>query len=74
VPDFGKERMISVLEAIRRDQSLPPVEVVAEAFGRFSHRLYHGRHRFAASVALGFTHIAAVIVIDLFRQAEDGTE
>jgi hypothetical protein len=27
VPDFARDRMLSVLDAIRRDQALPPIEV-----------------------------------------------
>jgi hypothetical protein len=62
VPNFGRERMISVLEAIRLDKALPPIEVEAKPSGHFTHRLYHGYHRFAASLAVGFTCVPAVIV------------
>jgi hypothetical protein len=63
ISDFTAERMISVLKAMRLDQPLPPVEVeVDDAWERFPYRLYHGYHRFHASIAVGFSHIPAVIV------------
>jgi ParB-like chromosome segregation protein Spo0J len=31
----------------------------------YGHRLYHGRHRLAASIAVGFSLVPAVIVRDL---------
>ena len=64
VPNFGRERMICVLEAIRLDRSLPPLQVEAEPRDHFSHRLYHGRHRFAASLALRFEEIVTEVVGD----------
>jgi hypothetical protein len=65
VPDFERDRMVSVLEAIRRDGTLPPIEVVEAISDLYGHRLYHGRHRLAASVAVGFSLIPAVVVRDL---------
>ena len=65
VPDFERDRMVSVLDAIRRDETLPPIEVVAAISDLYSHRLYPGRHRLAASIAVGFSLVAAVVVQDL---------
>ena len=66
VPDFERERMISVLDTIRCDGPLPPIEVVkAISDLYYNHRLYHGRHRLAASIAVGFTLVPAVVVRDL---------
>jgi hypothetical protein len=64
VRDFDRDRMLSVLDAIRRDQALPPIEVEADDTNsdRFSHRLYHGFHRFHASIVAGFSHVPALIV------------
>jgi ParB-like chromosome segregation protein Spo0J len=62
VPDFERDRMVSVLTAIRRDRALPPIEVVEEIGDASSHRLYHGRHRLAASIAVGFSLVPVVIV------------
>jgi len=65
VPDFERDRMVSVLDAIRRDATLPPIEVVEAISDLYSHRLYHGRHRLAASIAVGFSLVPAVVVRDL---------
>jgi hypothetical protein len=65
VPDFERDRMVSVLDAIRRDATLPPIEVVEAISDLYSHRLYHGRHRLAASIAVGFSLIPAAVVRDL---------
>jgi hypothetical protein len=56
VTDFDRDRMLSVLDAIRRHQVLPPIEV-----DRFTHRLHDGLHRFHASIAAGFSHVPAAI-------------
>ena len=65
VPDFERDRMVSVLDAIRHDRTLPPIEVVEAISNLYSHRLYHGCHRLAASIAVGFSLVPAVIVRDL---------
>jgi ParB-like chromosome segregation protein Spo0J len=57
--------MVSVLEAIRRDGTLPSIEVVEVISDAYSHRPYHGRHRLAASIAVGFSLVHAVVVRDL---------
>jgi len=56
VTDFNRDRMLGVLNAIRRHQALPPIEV-----DRFTHRLHDGLHRFHASIAVGFAHVPAAI-------------
>ena len=75
VPDFERDRMVSVLDAIRRERTLPPIEVVEAISRLYSHRLYHGRHRLAASIAVGFSLIPAVVVRDLdeIKRAEGGS-
>jgi ParB-like chromosome segregation protein Spo0J len=65
VPDLERDRMVSVLDAIRHDRTLPPIEVVEAISNLYGHRLYHGRHRLAASIAVGFSLVPAVIVRDL---------
>ena len=57
--------MVSVLDAICREATLPPVEVVEAISDLHRHRLYHGRHRPAASIAVGFSLIPAVVVRSL---------
>jgi ParB-like chromosome segregation protein Spo0J len=73
VPDFERDRMVSVLDAIRHDRTLRPIEVVEAISNLYSHRLYHGRHRLAASIAVGFTLVPAVVVRDLdeIKRAEN---
>jgi len=63
--------MVSVLDAIRCDGTLPPIEVVEAISDAYSHRLYHGRHRLAASIAVGFSLVPAVVVRDLDARAPD---
>jgi hypothetical protein len=65
VPDFERDRMVSALDAIRRDATLPPIEVVEAISDLYIHRLYHGRHQLAASIAIGFSLVLAVVVRDL---------
>jgi len=65
VPDFERDRMVSVLDAIRHDRTLPPIEVLEAVSNLYGHQLYHGRHRLAASIAVGFSLVPAVIVRDL---------
>jgi hypothetical protein len=65
VPDFDRDRMVSVLDTIRRDGTLPPIEVVEAISDAYSHRLHDGRHRLAASIAVGFFLVPAVVVRDL---------
>jgi hypothetical protein len=72
VPDFERDRMVSVLDAIRRDATLPPIEVVEAISDAYSHRLHHGRHRLAASIAVDFFLVPAVVVrdVDEIKRAE----
>ncbi|MBV8193479.1 MAG: hypothetical protein JO339_40120 [Alphaproteobacteria bacterium] len=61
VPDFGRDRMVRVLEAIRRDESLEPIQITKASEGR-GHVLYDGRHRLAASIAVGYAQMPAVVL------------
>ena len=65
VPDFERDRMVSLLDAIRHDRTLPPIEVVEAISDLYSHRLYHGRHWLGASIAVGFSLVPAVVVRDV---------
>ncbi|MGI9070875.1 MAG: hypothetical protein ACR2JB_06015 [Bryobacteraceae bacterium] len=63
-PLFGsgsKERLLRIFHAIRANEPLPPVEVIRQTSGFYRYHLYHGAHRFYASIAARFTHIPAVI-------------
>jgi hypothetical protein len=64
---------ISILDAFFRDCPLPPVEVTTDETGRFRYKVYNGMHRFYASIAVGFSHLPVVEIIDdarAFLEAE----
>jgi ParB-like chromosome segregation protein Spo0J len=60
---FGLDdsRMVKVLREIARREEIWPVEIVETESGEY--RLKHGTHRFHASVAAGFSHIPAIVVL-----------
>ena len=72
VPDFERDRMLSVFDAFSRELALPPIEVVEAKRKDYRYRLYHGRHRLAASIAVGFSVVPAVIVrsLDEIKRSE----
>ncbi|GEP59058.1 hypothetical protein RSO01_62240 [Reyranella soli] len=60
---MDRDRLISVLEAIRFERPLPLIEVTVSPGGaQPQYWLYHGRHRLAASVATGLSLVPAVVV------------
>ena len=61
VPSFERYRMISVLRAIRIDHAMSPIEVIKANGQGYTHALYHGCHRLAASIAVGFPLVPTVI-------------
>ena len=65
VPDFERDRLVSVFDAFSRDLALPPIEVVDASKKGYRYWLHHGRHRLAASIAVGFLVVPAVIVRSL---------
>ena len=69
-PELDRDRMVDVLTAIRLDHALPPIDVTRG--DDFTHTLYHGRHRLAASIAVGFALVPAVIVrsLDEIKRSE----
>jgi hypothetical protein len=60
---FERERMISVMRDIALRKEMWPIEVTADASGDYRYRVHHGAHRFYASVAAGFSHIPAILVV-----------
>jgi hypothetical protein len=60
-PSFERYRMISVLRAIRLDHAMSPIEVIMANDQGYTHILYHGCHRLAASIAVGFPLVPTVI-------------
>jgi hypothetical protein len=66
VPLFDESRMICVLQGIRLDHEMDPIHVFDEPSGEGrTHVLNDGYHRLAASIAVGFTQVPAVVVRDL---------
>ncbi|HEX9328825.1 MAG TPA: hypothetical protein VF915_20045 [Reyranella sp.] len=72
VPDFERDRMLSVFDAFSRELALPPIEVVEANRKGYRYWLYHGRHRLAASIAVGFSVVPGVIVrsLDEIKRSE----
>lgn len=58
---FARERMVSVLKAIRDGAALPPVPVERITHALYLYRLRDGTHRFYASLRVGFSSIPAEI-------------
>lgn len=69
VPDFERDRMVSVLTAIRLDRALPPIQVIEPSGEGRTYALYHGRHRLAASIAVGYALVPTEVVRDLGKAA-----
>jgi hypothetical protein len=72
IPDFDRDRMVGVLSDIALGVALVAIEVTKAEGGGCSHWLNHGRHRLAASIAVGFPRVPAVVVrsLDEIRRAE----
>jgi len=63
---FGRDRLMDILRGFVADVLLPPVQVYRfDQVEGFRYRLHDGYHRFYASVAVGFSHLPAVIVHNL---------
>jgi hypothetical protein len=58
---FKRYRMIRVLRAFRLDHAMSPIEVIKANGQSYTHTLYRGRHRLAASIAVGYPLVPAVI-------------
>ena len=61
VPNIERYRMISMLRAIRFDRAMSPIEVIKANGQGYTYTLYHGCHRLAASIAVGFPLVPTVI-------------
>ena len=61
VPNIERYRMISMLRAIRFDRAMTPIEVIKANGQGYTYTLYHGCHRLAASIAVGFPLVPTVI-------------
>ena len=60
-PSVERYRMISVLRAIRLDHAMSPIEVIKANGQGYTHTLYHGCHRLAASIAVGYPLVPTLI-------------
>ena len=54
--------MISMLRAIRFDRAMSPIEVIKVNGKGYTHTLYRGCHRLAASIAVGYPLVPTVII------------
>jgi hypothetical protein len=57
--NFDRKRMISILRAFKENTPLPAIEVEEIDDPDYLYKVHSGFHRFYASVATGFTEIAA---------------
>lgn len=57
------DRVVRILRGFREGHRIPPIEVARKDTG---FKLVHGAHRFYCAVAAGYTHIAAVEVVDVW--------
>jgi hypothetical protein len=77
IPGFGENglndgRLESILQAFRDDIQLPPVQLIElKSGGRYRYKIYHGVHRFYASVAAGFSHLPVKVVPDYQQLVDD---
>jgi hypothetical protein len=61
---FDHERMVRVLQGFSTGAAIPPIQVAAQPPQRaYRYRLHHGAHRFFGSVAAGFSHVPAELVV-----------
>lgn len=61
----ARDRVVSILRGFRAAAIIPPVEVVSEPDGSpYRYKLVHGAHRFYCSIAVGFSHVPAVMGFD----------
>jgi hypothetical protein len=60
---LDRDRMVTVLWSIAEREEICPVTITKTGIGDYRYRLYAGVHRFHASVAAGFSHIPALLVV-----------
>jgi hypothetical protein len=57
------DRVVSILRGFRLGEVFPPVEMT-QGNAPYRYRLVNGAHRFYCSLAVGFTHVPAIIRLD----------
>ena len=72
MPRFDRNRIISELRDIRLGHAMSPIEVTKANDRDYTHILYRGRHRLAASIAVGYPLVPTVVrgQLDKFRGKE----
>jgi hypothetical protein len=60
---LDQARMAKVFREIAGRMEIWPVEITEMDGGNFAYGLHEGAHRYFASVAAGFTHIPALVVL-----------
>jgi hypothetical protein len=60
-PFASKEQLLRILIGFKNGDLLPPVHVREAVPGPYRFTLYHGAHRYYASLAAGFSHIPVVV-------------
>jgi len=68
-PEFGTahDRVVQILKGFRDRTSIPPIEVARLPSPQSPQfKLIHGVHRLYCSIAVGFSHVPAVEVVDFF--------
>ena len=73
VPNFERYRMISVLRAIL-ERAMSPIEVIKANGQGYTHTVYHGCHRLAASIAVGYPLVPTVITGRRDKRTEAGVK
>jgi hypothetical protein len=64
----ARERVVRILVGFRRNEAIPPVEVVENRAGSaHRYKLTKGAHRFYCSLAAGFTHVPSIEGFDWAR-------
>jgi len=62
VPGLVRERAVALLGGFQSKTPLPPIVAYAVPDPPFAYRLGEGYHRYYLSLAVGFTHVPAVIL------------
>jgi hypothetical protein len=73
-PEFGsaRSRVLRILQGFRKDDAIPPVEVLRAVGSQHAYDLAAGVHRLYCAIAAGFTHVPAVDVTTLHQSHDAG--
>ena len=68
-PEFGaaRDRVIALLSGFSENSAIPPIEVSELPPGSgHRYKLIHGAHRLYCAIAVGYSHVPAIKVVDFF--------